>query len=216
MTGLKAIGFDLDNTLYLPIDELNGMIRRDIAKEVVKRKPGLGDVNEVFELCCEQYDILQSWSAVLAALEIKDTSFIEACTSNENILEFLSPDDDVCRLLDELTIHFTMFLVTNSPREFALEKLEKLAITTEYFSEMRFGDDSNATPKSDGAVFARLIEETDMVPSRTIFVGDSLRSDILPAKAASMITAMISDTRVEGPDYIISRLAELRGICSLV
>ncbi|MBI4451715.1 HAD family hydrolase [Candidatus Woesearchaeota archaeon] len=98
-------------------------------------------------------------------------------------------------LLQELAKHYTLALLSNSPKKAVLETLGCLGVA-DCFSAVLAGDESGA--KGDPIVILKAVEQLGSTPAQSIIVGDSYSNDIAPSVKAGLTTIWVtgsSDTR---------------------
>ncbi|MDO4297327.1 MAG: YjjG family noncanonical pyrimidine nucleotidase [Lachnospiraceae bacterium] len=121
--------------------------------------------------------------------------------------------DEVCRRLSE---HCRLYVVTNGVAATQHRRMKESGLRV-WFRDVFVSEEVGyQKPKREyfDYVFARI---PDMVPERTLLVGDSLTSDIAGGKGAGVDTCwMCRSGRIEEglgkADYIITDLRELYGI----
>lgn len=89
------------------------------------------------------------------------------------------PADDVDEVLSALAKSFRLALLTAGDREVQQLRLEHFG-RKHHFSEVRIVE------RKDAATIAAFAADIDAAPSRTWMVGDSLKSDIVPAVEAGL------------------------------
>lgn len=102
-------------------------------------------------------------------------------------------------------------MLTNLSRKSTLNLLKALGLDADIFdplitaSEMKKG-------KPDPEPFRRVIKELSVDPSSIMMVGDSISSDLAPAKKVGMKTALISEQETSTPlaDLEVKNVHELK------
>jgi putative hydrolase of the HAD superfamily len=112
-------------------------------------------------------------------------------------------------------------LVTNGGERTQTEKLERLGIA-EVFDAMVFADPADGTPpKPDATPFRAALDALDAAPERTVYVGDSLESDVAGANALGMTSVWtppdrphedVPDDPDPAPDHRLDSLADLPAV----
>lgn len=193
---IKAVLFDLDQTL---IDFLK--MKREACKAAIKAiiKAGL-KINKrtAFK------KLMNTYFRVGIDSNIAFTKFLEEQTGrvDEKILQagidaylkkkpnFLKPYPHVLETLEWLKFRgLKLGMVTDAPREKAMQRLDGIGIT-KYFDVIVTFDDTGVK-KPNKLPFELAMSRLDVSSSEVLFVGDSLKRDIIPAKNLGMKTLLI-------------------------
>lgn len=184
---IKAILFDMDNTLFdfleakltackKMVEHLGGGNPEVMLRYFLRGTPGFEDLENIrdylvdnelysednYKTCCRIYEKIKLEALVLYP-GVKHT------------LEVLKEE------------RIPLALVTDAHSHHAIKRLEKMQIR-EYFDFLVTTDITGAK-KPDHKVFHFALELLDIKPPQAIFVGDSPRRDIEPARKIGMITA---------------------------
>ncbi len=209
--GVKAIIFDCWGTLVeqgvrsplkqakylmglqMPFTEyVNRMERAMMTREF----PSLGDA---FRAVCEEFQ-------VPFPKERREELVGELVGMWNKSWMLAAPYDDAMQTLERLRGH-TLILVSNTDC-FSIERvLEKFKLK-EFFSHHFFSYKLGSL-KTDPEFLAQVLRETGFAPGECLLAGDSIQSDVLPAKAAGIKAVLIDrrNTREFSPK--ISSLQEL-------
>ena len=193
---IKAVLFDLDNTLIdftkMKIESCKSAIKAMI-------KTGL-KINEKTGL----KKLMDTYFRVGIESDIGFTKFLEEQMGevDDAILQaginaylkrkpnFLKPYPYVLETLEMLkSKNFKLGIVTDATREKALIRLNAMEITN--FFDVIITYDESKFKKPDELPFRLAMEKIGVKPEETLFVGDSFRRDIEPAKKIGMQTLLI-------------------------
>lgn len=104
-------------------------------------------------------------------------------------------------------------LITNGPKEVQWSKIRKLGVEHYFDTIIVSGEVGKSKP--DPEIFNIALESLDANPSETIYVGDIPDLDVMGAKNAGLVSALINrdgkSPSVE-PDYELDDLRELRSV----
>ncbi|MBS3737130.1 MAG: HAD family hydrolase [Candidatus Bipolaricaulota bacterium] len=120
---------------------------------------------------------------------------------------------DVPELFKRLSGKFKLGLLTNGPSNLQRRKIETLGIENWFEAIIVSGEHGLAKP--DPRIFYIAMDELECGPEETIYVGNSLKYDVLGAKNAGVPVVWKKngkeDTEVEGarPSMVIDELKEL-------
>ena len=212
LKGVEAVGFDLDGTLYQLTPEINDRVRNRIAERILERKPELQSVVEARKYFEERYKEVGSGTGALAESGYSNPSLImDQCLAEADVLDLINPDPTLKSTLEEISRRFTTYLITASPRELALQKLGRIGIDPNLFAYTSFSDSPGAGHKSEGTPFKRILKETNIPADRHLYIGDRLKSDVIPAKGLGMKIAAVW-SEIPQADISIPHIHEIRGL----
>ncbi|WNY27262.1 HAD family hydrolase [Methanolapillus ohkumae] len=118
-----------------------------------------------------------------------DGLFVDSCRIYEETkIESIVLYEGVAETIDALKDMGCMFaVVTDANTENATKRLKKAGIYNKV--DQIFAHDMSGKKKPDLGVFEYALNKTKRNPQESIFIGDSLRRDIAPAKKIGMWTA---------------------------
>ena len=209
LTNIKIIGFDLDGTLYPSSSSIDNLVREEIAKKILIKRPDFKTLESARNFFEERYLELGTGAKVLQEIGYKDPSAImNECLANAEVVDLIEPNLDLVNLLKKISFKYKLYLLTSSPKELSIRKLLKLGIPLELFNFTFWGDDLDVGSKSRGDAFNYVVKKTGIDFSKHLYIGDRLNSDILPAKKLGMKTvAVYSD--IPEADYSIKTINDL-------
>ncbi len=183
---IKAVGFDLDQTLYPDTPEVQRLVRQEIYHVIANaRSCSVDEAQAFFE--AEYARLGRGTLAVQYLLGITDANDImQGCLEKAGVAEVLKYDQRLVDLLRKIKDNDRRtFLVTGSSRKNSLSKLLRLGLTLETFDFSLCIDDSDSD-KLHGHPFQQVIQRTGLQPREHVYVGDRERIDITPARMAGM------------------------------
>jgi len=202
LSSIKAIGFDLDQTLYSEDKEMNILLRNKIAQKILEKKPELDNLGRVLEIYEEKYKKIGSWTKIFKEVGFENPKEImKNCLSGKKIVDLIKEDKELLEIIKKLKENYQLFLITSNPKDLGIAKLNKLGLDISLFDYSIFGDDEGYTSKVDAIPFKIFLEKSSYLPRQHVYIGDSLKADILPAKSLGMKTIAVGK---EIPDADIS------------
>lgn len=204
----KAIGFDLDNTLYKETPETKSIITEYILEKAaaILRK----EISEIKKEYSKNYNLFQSARRALIAMGIKEgMDIVQEALEKADIASQLKPDNKTAILLQDLAKTYKLFLITGSKKNEAQKKLQALGINYKLFTESIYADNPHKLLREDGTAFTYIAEKLHLKQEELVFVGDREQVDIIPAKKLGITTCIINGQSKEA-DYNITSLEELR------
>ena len=185
-----AIGFDLDGTLYRSTPEMNDRIRTQIAEKILKRRPDLRDISTARIFFEKYYATLNSGSKVLKQVGYENPKRVmEEYLATADILDLIERDDELVKTLEGLHNRYFQYLLTSSPEQLSLQKLECIGINPELFNLRIFGDQNLS--KREGTAFEYAVRSSSYPADEHVYIGDRREPDILPAKNLGMKTIAV-------------------------
>ncbi len=208
---IKAVGFGLDGTLYKPSEQVNELIQEYACRKASEvLRIGLEEATRRFYA---SYSITQSGSQSLVSAGIKDLhtamGIMQEALENAEVTPYLIKDERLADMLNKLSERYKLFLVTNSPEELSLKKLDALGINKEIFYPRLCGNSPYI--REDGTAFFHASYVLDVLMENMMFVGDRESVDILPAKKRD-ITAAIVNAKSDEADYNLDSIYDLEKI----
>lgn len=204
---VRAVDFDLDGTFYPTTGEIDNRIRNKISEKILELKPefkGIGSARAYFE---ERYSELQGGRKVLKEAGYKNASKVmEDCLAKADVLDLIQPNKELNGILVVMNKKYELNLLTSSPEELSLSKLEMLGIDPGLFSQKLF-----SASKSDGTDFHTIVHWSVYPAFEHAYVGDRLKSDIFPAKKLGMKTVAVW-SEIPEADVSIKSINEIGGL----
>lgn len=178
---VKCVGFDLDQTCYEDKPEYNALVKGEIYRTVSKRlkKPEAAVEKQFLKF----YDGLGSTSKALGKMGIKrPAECVRDCLDRAGVEKYLERDERLCTLLKNLrTTQKKLFVVTDSRKMNAIAKMTAIGIEDSF--DYIFCWDTQLENKTNGRIFSHLIKYFGKAPQELLFVGNSVKDDIIkPAK----------------------------------
>ncbi len=190
---IKAIGFDLDQTLYPKSPEIDDAIQQYIFERIAEHK---GCSREEGKRLFQSHYPKISGRETLKLLGLPNPAdVIQEALERADIAKFLKPDPAVIEFLEKIRSIFRhVALITGSHESNAKQKLAKLGIPLGVFDFFAFGDKSS---KRGGGAFKEwrdAVQEDDPLikPSEFLYVGDRPMSDVEPVLALGMKAVLVN------------------------
>jgi putative hydrolase of the HAD superfamily len=235
MTKIKAVLFDIDDTLY---DRANSqpLVLERIVLQLPHIFEGI-DKQRALDAFLESDRISTAdWEAGLHVDDIRDyrsNIFLEALglplDYAEKITEtylreypFINaPVDGAVELVQKASRHFKTGVISNSLPDVQYKKIETLGLGR-FFSCVVLAAEINLK-KPDPAIFIYAAKQLKVLPGECLYIGDNYENDIKGAKGAGMMTCWFrreptSQINQENADFVVKNLKEaekvLEGLAS--
>ncbi len=211
---IKGIMFDMDNTLF-------DLVEAKIAScNAVVDHLGAGNAEELLMYFLRKKHNFESPEHIrdyLTDINVYSEHVFDNCYQiyNDTKLETILLYPDVKETLEVLKgQNIRLTIVTDASRINAMARLEKLKLIRVF--DHIITSDITGAKKPDMTVFYQALSSTGLRAEEVLFVGDSLRRDIEPAKKAGMITAYalygdrnINETYHVEADYILNNIRDI-------
>ena len=180
---LRAVGFDLDETLAVPVRDRETLLREatsDVDAPDLTRSSYLDAHGR--HLTRESRtpifaDLLDDHDAAVDPTRL-------AAAYRERIADSLALLDGTERLLDGLRRDYRVGLLTNGPVVAQRDKLDVLGLTDAFDASLVSGELTAGKP--DERAFAALVDALDVDADEAVYVGDDPEADVRGASQAGL------------------------------
>ncbi len=229
---IKAIIFDLDDTLYDCTNTLTPIAEKLSCRKIIPLLANLG-IDITPEKC---YDLRQKLfpehgpsfrnitKAMLKELGVSEDKLAaiteEAHTSYHSVhVEGIKVFEGVHDLLKELKKKYRLYLVTGGDPEQQKKKVQFLGIGN-YFRNIYYHDTVSEAIQTKRDYFGYVIDQTDFHPEHILVVGDRLDLEIRIGRELGMKTARLDfgkyrvlaereDYKDKEADYVIKKITDI-------
>jgi len=186
---IKAVGWDLDGTLY-PHDSVPHDLLYDRQIKAVVEKLKLS-FNEVEVEYAKVYDRLGSNTKTLNHFGIDGLKFFTSFWDEIDLGKYIRSDHKIVQLIKQLSVNFTQFIISNSNRKDQIEKKLELIGFVENSFDLVVSTVELRSVKPDPKPFLVALEKLQLKPEEVLFVGDRVTTDIMGAKGVGMKTCLV-------------------------
>ena len=186
-TEIKSILFDMDNTLF------DFIKAKHAACEAIAGHLGLKDSRELFKYFLRGVYNFEAWENIRDYMNDRgvysEQAYLDCCDLYERKkLESIDPYPNVVETLHQLKkMGFSLGVVTDAHIGHARTRLMKTRLL-EHFDVLVTAD-MTGTKKPSPEISLHSLNKLQIDPHQALFIGDSLRRDIEPAKKIGMVTA---------------------------
>ena len=219
---IKAIIFDLDDTLYDCSGTLVVRGRRQVAKTIARLINTSEE--EAYQL---QLDMEEKYGVKASIYEKIVTHYnLPGTYAQELLEEFVHIDisditvfPDVIETLKRLKAQgYRLVLVTSGDKEIQRKKIDVLGLNNRYFDDIVITGRNKSQPKK--ACFQEIMKRYDLQPEEVICVGDKIDDELAASKSLGMVTVMfehgrhynaylkVQDKYIK-PDYFIKHIKDI-------
>jgi HAD superfamily hydrolase (TIGR01549 family) len=208
-----AIFFDLDNTLY----DYDAYWRQRLAwslEPVKARYPGL-NTPLMIENAIAGCVYARHFDAFLSDAGITNAAVRAQAVERYRINSYstLQLYPEARPVLLALRQHARLGLITNGPAHSQRPKIEQFGLAD--LMDVIIVSEEVQLAKPDPAIFRLALERLDVAPQQALYVGDSLRSDLMGAHAVGMDFIWMNPQRHELPPDLPPPLARIARLTSL-
>ena len=208
---IKAVGFDLDGTLYKIIPEMDRLIVGFAAEKVLEKKPELRTIEEAENFYRKNYKELESGTKTLMLAGYSEE---EARNAMKNALkkgeqiDLIPEDQKLVGILKEIKEKNYSYLITKSPKDLAKNKLRKIGIHDNHFDAEFFGDDKIVQGHTKKEAIEEIARLSSIPLEEHVYVGDKIKADILDPKSLGMKTIAVWN-KIPEADISIENIDEI-------
>ena len=223
MVKIKAVFFDIDDTLY-DSTKLAHMARKNAIKAMIDAGLPEKDEKKVFKTLKKiiekfgsnyprHYDELIKeigghWNPKIIASGV--------VAYEHTKVGYLKPFPKIVPTILDLKNKYKLGIISNG---LAIKQWEKLVgLGIHHLFDIVVTSEEEGSKKPDVKIFKHAMKQLDLNPEECIMIGDRIEIDITGAKAAGMHTVLISNRKIKSirkdksPEYSIKDISELLDI----
>ncbi|MBI5356080.1 HAD family hydrolase [Candidatus Collierbacteria bacterium] len=185
---IKFLCFDLDGTLFRNVEAAWNAIQQQIYKTVMRQRHL--SLEEAENYVRQRYSVLGSSTKVLNELGIDGEEFFVKAFKKIELDKFISKDDEIIQLISNLKKKYKVGMISNTHRSIARKKLEAIGLSLKEFNPLITTYELDVY-KPDPAPFLKALEIASCSPEESVYIGDSVETDIMGAKAVGMKTILV-------------------------
>lgn len=185
---IKALGWDLDGTLYASSAELSSIIKHKLHAAVAdKHGWDLSRAERKYE---KRYRRLGSNTKTAIFFGIDGMAFFVKFWDEVDLGRFIAKDKRIIQMFRNLTDK-RHFIISNSNRVDQIErKLALIGLKASVFEFLVSTVDLDAV-KPDSKSFLEGLERLQLEPNKVLFIGDRVDTDIMGARGVGMRTCLV-------------------------
>jgi len=185
---IKAIGFDVDGTLYHTPDamsvEVGQILIKKAAEELAK------DSDELAEEYLKRRDEYRSNTKTLNSFGLDGEKIFQEVWDGIAVEKYVVADKKLVDLMVKLKNKYQLFIITNGTGRQVERKLSHLGLDYHDFEPRIYCYDQGWV-KPEPAPFLAAMESLNLRPEEIVYVGDRVDVDIEGAKAVGMKTILV-------------------------
>jgi HAD superfamily hydrolase (TIGR01549 family) len=211
---IRAVGFDLDGTLYAQTPQMDEEIADLIAAKILLKLPELKDLANAKEFSEKKYREFESRKKTLESVGYTNAGEImeEVFRAADNA-RFLTKDERLVDLLKEIKkAKEYVYIITTAPEAEAKKKLGKLGVGETIFDIIICGDHPLIAQKpKDEIIFRHVVELSGIPAENHVYIGDREKSDIRAPQSIRMKAIAVGND-IAHADAYAARIYDIKTI----
>lgn len=198
---IKAIGFDVDGTLYNTPDAMSVAVGKILIEKAAKLLSQ--DPDDLAEEYLRRRDEYRSNTYTLNSFGLDGQKIFQEVWDNIAIEKYVMRDDKLVAMIAKLKKKYQIFLISNGTGTQVERKLKYLGLNYKDFDPRIYCYDQGWV-KPEPAPFLAAIESLDLKPEEIVYVGDREDIDVEGAQAVGIKTIYIGGTSGKADESIES------------
>lgn len=187
-SNIKAIGFDVDGTLYHAPDSVNLEFGKILIKKIATELAR--DPDEIAEEYLAKREQYRSNTMTINSYGLDGQKIFQDVWDQVAVENYMKKDPKLVQLIANLKQKYILFLISNGTGRQIERKLTALGLDYHDFDPRIYCYDQGWV-KPDPQPFLAAIESLNMKPEEIVYVGDREDVDIEGAKAVGMKTILV-------------------------
>lgn len=192
MKNIKAIGFDVDGTLYKTPDAMSLAVGKILIKKAAEELAK--DPDEIAEEYLKRRDEFRSNTKTLNSFGLDGEKIFQAVWDNIAVEKYVVKDEQLAKMIARLKKKYRLFIITNGTSTQVERKLTYLGLDYHDFDPRIYCYDQGWV-KPEPAPFLAAMEGLNLKPEEIVYVGDREDVDIEGARAVGMKTILIGSSK---------------------
>lgn len=209
LSGIKAIGFDVDGTLYNTPDAMSVAVAKILIEKAAAELSR--DPDDLAEEYIKRRDEFRSNTKTLNSFGLDGEKIFQEVWDGIAIEKYVTPDEKLVEMIKKLSKKYQIFLISNGTGRQVERKLKYLGLNYKDFDPRIYCYDQGWM-KPDPQPFLAAIESLKMNSGEIVYVGDREDIDIEGAQAVGMKAVYVggksdkADVSIESVYDIVSIL----------
>jgi HAD superfamily hydrolase (TIGR01549 family) len=180
---IKAIGFDVDGTLYNAPDAMSVAVAKILIEKAAAALSR--DPDDLAEEYIKRRDEFRSNTKTLNSFGLDGEKIFQDVWDAIAIEKYVAPDTRLVEMIEQLKKKYKLFIITNGTGHQVERKMTYLGLDYKDFDPRIYCYDQGWM-KPDPQPFLASMESLDMKPVEIVYVGDREDIDIEGAQAVGM------------------------------
>lgn len=207
--GIKAVGFDVDGTLYHAPPEMSTAVSKLLIAEAAEALSQ--DSDELTEEFLRRREEYRSSTLTLNSFGLDGEAIFQKIWDTIAIEKYVAKDTRLLGVMAELKQKYRLFIISNGTGRQVERMLTHLGLNYRDFDPRIYCYDQGWV-KPEPAPFLSVIESLELTPEEIVYVGDRENVDVVGAQAVGMKAVYVggmsemADATVESVYDIVSIL----------
>jgi putative hydrolase of the HAD superfamily len=188
LSNIRAVGFDVDGTLYKHSTESTIAISKIVIQKAAEL---LGrDDDEFAQEYLERREKYRGNTLTLNSFGLDGEAIFQAVIDQFPVENYVKEDKQLQKLIKGLKKHYRLFIISNGTKRHVERKLKVLGLTLSEFDPVICCYEHHWA-KPEPAPFLLAIESLKVNPEEIVYIGDREDLDIEAAKTMGMRTIYV-------------------------
>lgn len=205
---IKAVGFDVDGTLYHTPEAMSVEVGKILIAKAAKELSQ--DPDDLAEEYLKRRDEYRSNTLTLNSFGLDGEKIFQEVWDGIEIERYVSKDIKLVEMMSNLAKKYRLFIITNGTGRQVERKLTHLGLDYHLFDPRIYCYDQGWV-KPEPAPFLAAMESLNLRPEEIVYVGDREDVDIDGARAVGMKTIFVGD-KCEKADNTVAEVYGLSDI----
>lgn len=180
---IKAIGFDVDGTLYNTPDAMSVAVAKILIEKAAKELSR--DPDDLAEEYIKRRDEFRSNTKTLNSFGLDGEKIFQDVWDGIAIEKYVTPDEKLVAMIAQLKKQYQIFLISNGTGRQVERKLKYLGLDYKDFDPRIYCYDQGWV-KPDPQPFLAAMESLQLQPDQIVYVGDREDIDVEGAQGVGM------------------------------
>ncbi len=185
---IKAIGFDVDGTLYHPPERMTMEVGKILIEKAAKELSR--DPDDIAEEYLKKRDEYRSNTKTLNSFGLDGERIFQEVWDAIAIEKYVIPDEKLVKLIAGLKKKYQLFIITNGSGHQVERKITYLGLNFHDFDPRIYCYDQGWV-KPEPAPFLAAIESLNLKPEEIVYIGDREDIDVEGARTVGMKTIYV-------------------------
>lgn len=185
---IKAVGFDVDGTLYQTPEAMGNAVGKILIKKAAQLLSR--DPDDLVDEYLKRRDEYRSNTLTLNSFGLDGEKIFQEVWDEINVEDYVTKDSRLVKVITELKKKYQLFLISNGTGSQIERKLTYLGLDYHDFEPRIYCYDQGWV-KPEPAPFLAAIESLDLLAEEIVYVGDRHDIDIEGAQAVGMKTIFV-------------------------
>ncbi|MFH2019247.1 MAG: HAD family hydrolase [bacterium] len=186
---IKAVGFDLDGTLYHSTPDMTEWIAKKLVQKVADFVGK--EYDEVEEEYLTRQEKFRGNTLTLNSFGLDGEEVFQKLFDEVPMEKYIEREEGLAKMMERLEKRYKLFIISNGTRRQIVKKVKYMGLETKMFNPLIACYDHEGWMKPQPAAFLAALEQLALIPDEVVYVGDRRSTDIEGAKGVGMRAVLI-------------------------